>query len=235
MNHLLQPRETTSVLRNKIGEKKAQMKLMKKCKCISLLSTVKSTLPTSGSGKILQSLQLLFPAKLEDPSLGKMQRQYLHQCPEAVLFPVLGHLISSRHWNRTICKRQKSDWRKMARGVIFYSIRESYVLEFTAEKLPVRPSKDCLLEPVLTLLVFKPECQDIRRQIGLLNVTENKGLLGSLIQYSVSCQCRRLVWPTLSWFTFVPLQQWSGLLSGQVHWMTTICFSVAVNNVERSM
>lgn len=98
--------------------------------------------------------------KVEELSFGKIQRQYLGWYPGAVLFLLLGRLVSPRHWNRMFCKRQQSDWRNAERGVICCTIREPYALEFSpsnhSRRMPVRPSKHCLPVPALTLLVFKP-------------------------------------------------------------------------------
>lgn len=68
--------------------------------------------------------------KVEELSLGKIQRQYLEWYPEVVLFLLLGRFVSSGHWNKMFCKRQQSGWTNVERRVIFCTIREPYALEF---------------------------------------------------------------------------------------------------------
>lgn len=90
---------------------------------------------------------------MEDLSLGKIQRQYLEWYPEAVLFPLLGWLVSPGCWNRMFCKREQSGWRKVERGVSFCTIRGPYALEFSASNHSRRIA--CLTFQVLLTCAYK--------------------------------------------------------------------------------
>lgn len=126
---------------------------------------------------------------VEELSVGKIQRQYLEWYPEDVTFPPLVCFVSPKHSDRMFCKRQQSSWRNVERGVIFYTIREPYALEFNpsnhSRKIAGQTFQALLTHACTDLTAIQALVLGYTEKNWSLNSTQNKDLLEKGLWFNI--------------------------------------------------